>query len=180
MAKFPNARTHKDVARFFGVSVNTVKQSWAPNGMPGRSGAYPLDKIAQWRHERTLRSAGAVNADDGSKNYQEQLLKAQSVKESFVAKLKQVDYETAIGELIPVGQIAEFLDVQITTHNALLEQFGDRVLRALPRNVSRELKARVLRECNKLADDLRHTMADAVEAWERGDYAEADDQEGES
>lgn len=48
--------THASVARAFGISPNTVKQSWASAGMPGRPGAYKLGEIFVWRarHERDL------------------------------------------------------------------------------------------------------------------------------
>lgn len=36
-----------DVATFFGVSVDTVK-NWAKQGMPGKATAYQVDQIAQW------------------------------------------------------------------------------------------------------------------------------------
>lgn len=41
--------THAAIAREFGLSANTVKQSWAPEGMPGEHGKYPLAEIVAWR-----------------------------------------------------------------------------------------------------------------------------------
>lgn len=48
--------SHASVARAFGVSPNTIKQSWAASGMPGRLGCYKLGPIFVWRarYEREL------------------------------------------------------------------------------------------------------------------------------
>lgn len=48
--------SHASVARAFGVSPNTIKQSWAAAGMPGRLGCYKLGPIFVWRarYEREL------------------------------------------------------------------------------------------------------------------------------
>jgi hypothetical protein len=45
------ARTHAEVGREFGLAANTIKQSWAPQGMPGEQGAYPIAEILLWRLE---------------------------------------------------------------------------------------------------------------------------------
>lgn len=50
--------TLEEVARAFGVSSNTVKQSWRPQGMPGKSGAYKLTDIAAWRLEYLAEKEG--------------------------------------------------------------------------------------------------------------------------
>lgn len=38
-----------EVARAFGISCNTVRQSWRPSGMPGEPGSFSLADIAVWR-----------------------------------------------------------------------------------------------------------------------------------
>ena len=43
------ATTHAEVGRFLGVAANTIKQSWAPEGMPGEQGNYPIAAIVAWR-----------------------------------------------------------------------------------------------------------------------------------
>lgn len=44
------AANQNDVAKFFGVSLNTVI-AWGKREMPGKKGFWPLDKIAQWLHK---------------------------------------------------------------------------------------------------------------------------------
>lgn len=59
--------TFADVARFFGVSETTVRKEWKARGMPGESGAWPLDRIAQWRHDRDIadkRRAVSLGSDE--------------------------------------------------------------------------------------------------------------------
>jgi phage terminase Nu1 subunit (DNA packaging protein) len=40
-------KRHIDVARHFGVSIDTVK-NWAKQGMPGRMEAYDVGQIVRW------------------------------------------------------------------------------------------------------------------------------------
>jgi phage terminase Nu1 subunit (DNA packaging protein) len=50
------AKTHAELASFFGVSTRTIGD-WARGGMPGRSGRYRLDLIAQWRIKKIAERA---------------------------------------------------------------------------------------------------------------------------
>jgi hypothetical protein len=43
------ATTYAEVGRFLGVAANTIKTSWAPEGMPGQQGNYPIAAIVAWR-----------------------------------------------------------------------------------------------------------------------------------
>lgn len=51
------ARSHAELARIFGVSANTIRQSWVPAGMPGKSPNFDAIAIAVWRegYEADLR-----------------------------------------------------------------------------------------------------------------------------
>jgi hypothetical protein len=48
------------VAQAFGMSHNTIKQSWRPAGMPG-NGSYNLAEVLAWRieHDARLRGYGS-------------------------------------------------------------------------------------------------------------------------
>lgn len=41
-----------EVGTFFGVSATTVRSSWKAAGMPGKSGAYDLKLIGEWKRSR--------------------------------------------------------------------------------------------------------------------------------
>ena len=49
------------VAQAFGISPNTVKQSWRPAGMPGEPGSYSLAGVLMWRIEHDSRLRGYGN-----------------------------------------------------------------------------------------------------------------------
>lgn len=51
------ARSHAELARIFGVSANTIRQSWVPAGMPGKSPNFDVIAIMVWRakYEADLR-----------------------------------------------------------------------------------------------------------------------------
>lgn len=43
------AKSHAELASIFGVAGNTIKQSWVPAGMPGKSPNYDVISIFLWR-----------------------------------------------------------------------------------------------------------------------------------
>lgn len=50
------------VAKSFGVSANTVNQSWRNNGLPGKPGEWPAVEIVVWLIERNRREAARDDA----------------------------------------------------------------------------------------------------------------------
>ena len=58
-----HANTQAEVADVFGQSVRTI-QSWATAGMPGKSGRYPLGKIARWLRTQGPWRAKMLAGDD--------------------------------------------------------------------------------------------------------------------
>jgi hypothetical protein len=99
--------THAAVAREFGLSVNTIKQSWASEGMPGEKGKYPLAEIVVWRlrylvelEGRKSSAADLTSAQLDREQAEEELrkIKLQNDKlerEEQIASGKVIDKEAA-------------------------------------------------------------------------------------
>lgn len=97
-----NAATHAEVAAEFGVQPNTVRQSWAPSGMPGSQGAYPLAEIARWRlqhlaeADRRRRSVEDLTAEELKRRHSE----AEARKLEAQADRLEREEQVALGNLI--------------------------------------------------------------------------------
>lgn len=101
------ATTHAEVGRFLGVAANTIKQSWAPEGMPGEQGKYPIAEIVAWRLKylaelegRKQSAADLTNSQLEREQAEEELrkIKLQNDKlerEEQVATGKVIDRESA-------------------------------------------------------------------------------------
>jgi phage terminase Nu1 subunit (DNA packaging protein) len=85
-----------EVARFFGVALNTIEK-WVARGMPGRPTAWDLSQIARWKVKRDLeRQKEEAAAADPERKLKE-----------YRAKLIRLKYLQARGDLI---QKSEYLD----------------------------------------------------------------------
>ena len=101
------ATTHAEVGRFLGVAANTIKQSWAPEGMPGTQGSYPIAEIVAWRlrylaelEGRKQTAAELTNSELERQQAEEELrkIKLQNDKlerEEQIATGKVIDREAA-------------------------------------------------------------------------------------
>jgi phage terminase Nu1 subunit (DNA packaging protein) len=101
------AATHAEVGRLLGVAANTIKQSWAPEGMPGTQGNYPLAAIVAWRlrylaelEGRKQTAADLSNSELERQRAEEELrkIKLQNDKlerEEQIATGKVIDRESA-------------------------------------------------------------------------------------
>lgn len=101
------ATSYAEVGRFLGVAANTIKQSWAPEGMPGEQGNYPIAEIVAWRLKylaelegRKQSAADLTNSQLEREQAEEELrkIKLQNDKlerEEQVATGKVIDRESA-------------------------------------------------------------------------------------
>lgn len=152
-------RTLNDVAEFFGVARQTVK-NWRMESdpMPGSPGAFNLSAIAQWRIEREERNNR--NPREGSRI--EQLEEA---KLAIAVQSNKLKYERLAGNLVEVEAVARLLERAIHEHNAQADQLRDRIEVLLPDSLTTEERDRVIRGIEKAVDDLRGHLADAAEQW---------------
>lgn len=163
-------RTLSEVAREFGVSHNTIKTSWRPEGMPGKQGRYPLLEILLWR----LRYLAEL---EGRKATTSELSNAQLEREQHEEELRKIrlqndklerEEQVAIGKLIP-------RDAATTVFNAAVNTAVERVLKVpatfeprLPKNIAAEFVAdqerSIRREFTALSEALaRNVLREQVE-----------------
>ncbi len=155
------ARTLGDVAGFFGVALQTVKQ-WrtGPDPMPGAAGAFDLGEITRWRFEREKKNNR--NAPEGSNKE-----KLEEAKLAIDVQKRQLQYKRLAGDLIDVDDVARLLERAIHEHNAQANQLRDRIEVLLPETLTTEERERLITGINKAVDDLRTHLADAAEQWNR-------------
>lgn len=173
MAGF-NVRTLGEVARFFGVSTQTVK-GWRSDGMPGKSPHWPLDKIARWKIQRALDSAQVSSPQ--AKN---QIDSLKAARLAIQVQREKARHEREMGQLIDVDLVGDLLERMIAEHNSQFEQFRDKVLDLVPRNVDGKDRTRIQQRIDKLVDELRNMMADMAEEWERGNLDDGEEEEEEA
>jgi hypothetical protein len=152
-------KTLGDVAAFFDVALQTVKQ-WrvGADGMPGKPGAFDLAEITRWRIEREKKNNR--NAPEGSRK--EQLEEA---KLAIDVQKRKLQYDRLAGTLVDVDAVARLLERAIHEHNAQADQLHDRIEVLLPESLTTDERERVIRGINKAVDDLRNHLADASEQW---------------
>lgn len=159
MAKYL-ARTLGQVAEFFGVEVQTVKEWRKHPDMPGKAGAWPLDEIARWKLYRASRANGAGDGDGEPKGTE---LVAQRR-----AVLLDIEIAQKKGELIEVDIVERLVARHVAVHNTLADELKDKVLALLPRSIKGEPRRRILNGVEKAVADLRFEMATAGEtAWKK-------------
>lgn len=165
--------THAAVAREFGLSANTIKQSWAPEGMPGEQGKYPLAEIVVWRlrylaeiEGRKSTAADLTNSQLEREQAEEELrkIKLQNDKlerEEQLAAAKVIDRESveiALRTLFAVhaermmkvmAQLEPSLPVDCA---ADVVSTGDRLIRRELVGLSETCARDILREGTELVD----------------------------
>ena len=98
--------SHASIARAFGVSPNTIKQSWAAAGMPGRLGCYKLGPIFVWRarYERELAAkkprAELKSADARQIEADARQIEADARKTELQVEKLEIEMAEASGRLI--------------------------------------------------------------------------------
>lgn len=85
-------RTLPEVARAFGISPNTVSQSWRQSGMPGVAGNYHAAAIVRWVLQRNAKAA--VKAADRG----DDLEKRQAIADARKSELQVERLEIAMAE----------------------------------------------------------------------------------
>lgn len=115
-------RTLDEVAEAFGMSPNTVKQSWKSAGMPGKSGRYQLAKIAEWRlkHLASLEDSPPLPGQDTEKELRRRLKEAEVEKVEIDVESRRIKLEQSRGTLIDRDSVIMAHNIQA---KALREYF---------------------------------------------------------
>jgi phage terminase Nu1 subunit (DNA packaging protein) len=144
------AETQSEVAEFFDVSIDTVK-NWAKQKMPGRPKEYRLDRIAVWlRTEGPGSKALKIATDDPllAEGDSPALERYRLAK----AKHAELDLEHRKGELIDVNKCRDILGQWAS----VIRKMGDRVSK------------RFGIEANLMVTDAIDACEDIVRAFDDG------------
>lgn len=148
------AQSHAEVSQAFGVKPNTIKQSWAPTGMPGADKGYSLAAIAAWRRgyikelERKQRPLqGLAEADLKRRGLEAEVEKAEED-----AARKRRENQIAEGELLPRDPTISAWSMHIATLQARVLGVPDEIAPMLPEKTAAVLAERIR---GKLSNALR-------------------------
>lgn len=139
------ARTLGEVAEFFGMQLQTVKE-WrtGPQPMPGEEGKWPLNEIVQWR-EAKMRP--------GLRSEQDEKRQAAEVRlKEIQARRAELKYRKEQGELVERSAVASVLARICTEIRTRLEAIPPEVGTTAPPDLRREIVRDV---ANKVAMALR-------------------------
>lgn len=139
----PAVESLDEVAQAFGVSPNTVKQSWRSGGMPGRPNAWPLAQILVWKegHDRSVR----LRRNPSTSAEQRQAEADARKTELQVEKLELELAETA-GRLIDRKVAGTAYRTILAKLSEALGTIGDEMETEFPINVAKEKVATINRK----------------------------------
>lgn len=149
-----NASTLVQVAQFFGVERGTVTD-WRNKGMPGVTGKFPLDEIAQWLRKTVwvARNATKPAQDSGREELEEEKLRINNARETL--KLQR-----EAGELVDRQIAMSMLETAFNIVRARLEQLPEELSSAAPAehrfdllDDARQKVASALRELAAIAEE---------------------------
>lgn len=98
-------RTQKQVAEFFGVRAQTVRQ-WRQDGMPGAAKAWDLREIFEWWKRRLGKVERATSQQEESEGE-----KALARSRAARAELDELELQRQLGEVVDLHDVHEFADL---------------------------------------------------------------------
>lgn len=129
--------TKKGSRNTYSIDLESGLSEWAANVDPSKQ-----------RDQQKQNDTKAMDAAGGLSNYQ----KAKAIKETFAAKLAQLEYEEKAGKLVPAAQVkAEAFKIARNVRDSLM---------GLPERVSAELAH--MKEPREIAIYLRSQLAEAL------------------
>ena len=134
------ALTLSEVAAFFGLSIQTVKQ-WRMESpaMPGSEGNWPLNEIVRWRHAKLARSDVA------------EAQKKVNLERSEVAlQAERMEFEKDRGQLVEIGEVERWAATAMVEFREVLLSIPDRIAGAAPP----DLRNKARKETERVCDDL--------------------------
>jgi len=113
------------VADFFGLTETSIAR-WNKDGCPGEEGNYDLYEICCWWAENKLLKRRLQEAVSASQD-EEKALKVERLKQQVRAE--DLSYAQKIGEVVPVLQIQQMLEIAAQFYRKageqLLRAYGD-------------------------------------------------------
>lgn len=161
--------TLDDVAREFGVSPNTVKQSWRSNGMPGEGGKWPLADILLWRleYEAGLAAKRGNLSSASEREIERRQLEAETRKLELQADRLEREEQTAMGNLVPADSVVQMVSGLVAAHVKQLQQIADDLAPMFPQDKAaeyvRSIRLQVERRCTAFAESMARDVLKGAE-----------------
>lgn len=145
------AKTHAAVGREFGLSANTIKQSWAPQGMPGEQGNYPIAEILIWRldYEAKVDRGRSQYADLADQQLDRKQREAEARKLELQADRLEREEQEAMGNLIPRGDVVRTLRALASTFAERMNMIPDKIAPTLPTELVTEVTEQIRTEIQR-------------------------------
>jgi hypothetical protein len=122
--------------------------------MPGVPGAYPLDQIFRWKLSRDGGSAANSRTAE--------LIQEKKVIENEMMRTKLRKMQD---ELIEFDFVDRLFARTIAEQKSFGKEIPDRILDALPQNMTAKTKARILSAVRKSIETMFDAMRQAAESW---------------
>lgn len=137
------------VAKEFGFSAHTVKQSWKTSGMPGGEGNYPLADILLWKLHHDRQNEKFTRANN---SITDEIRRIELADKLFDHEQKKIKALQATGEALAVAEVQAELFALITM---VKEMFLN-----VPRSIAPMLPANIVDETTtELTKQIRNCLA---------------------
>jgi phage terminase Nu1 subunit (DNA packaging protein) len=143
-----HAKSLAELAKWFGVSVVTVKTGWRKSGdMPGREGQWPLREILLWKIDRELSSLNLGEQEPDARSASRDVLNRKRVADASKAEadaaIKNLKCEQLSGNLL----YRDDVEREVTEHIAVVRHTLSRLPATLkprfPKGLADELESQL-------------------------------------
>ena len=147
------ARTLAEVAQFFGLAVQTVKQ-WRTESppMPGGDGGYDLSEVVRWRLAK-LQNSGAMDA--------KRQAEVEAIK--LVNERRTMENAQRRGLLIEREEVERDMSLLWSRLAARLQGIGERVAGLVPQEIKATTKERVEQEIRVIQKEFTDGLGDLID-----------------
>lgn len=154
------ATTIAETARDLGVAPRTVAQWLTDPTFPGKAGGpgrrdgyFPLGKIREWQ-AMTHAAHGRAAVTDA------EMLAARRLKIQIDNDRAQIALEKELGSIADGDEVARFLQRQIATAKALLDETADKVDSRLPGKIPPPVRLRIRQAIDEVIAETLNSLAE--------------------
>ena len=149
-------KTIGEVARAFGVTLDTVKKGWRPSGMPGKRGRWDLAEIARWKRLRNRDPGEPASASDIETLSRRRAAEAR-IKEAE-ADRRERENRVKAGDLLQRSEVERWATTVLVETREQVMQLPDRLANLAPPEIRNQLREEADRHCRELLMVLRRRL----------------------
>ena len=157
------AKSLSELAKWFGVSVATVKTGWRRAGdMPGKEGHWPLAEIVFWKLDRDIVPTSEDEKEPGPKTALNRKREADARKAEADAAAKELKNELAAGNLLYRDDVEREISEHILVVRHTLERLPATMTPRFPKKIAGELAEQLRVEIEAALAYLADLPASAI------------------